>query len=169
MDFDIIIGIDPGKTGGIAIKFNNRYKVYKMPDDLLKIDELLKFYNELGTILIIIEKITLHHTQDIARISRMQKMFAQYEQLKTLFVMNNLQFIEVTPKSWQSYLGLNTKRNRKLKRGQRKKVYRNWAQQWWPEKLIIQVADAVCLLIYGERNLKYNPDFVQLNEKSWKA
>ena len=66
MKVDTIIGIDPGKTGGIAIKFRNQYKVHKMPDDLVKIDEMLKVYKDIGTVLVIIEQIRLHITSDIA-------------------------------------------------------------------------------------------------------
>ena len=160
MRVDTIIGIDPGKTGGIAIKFRNQYKVHKMPDSLLKIDEMLKFYKGIGSVLVILEQIRLHFTSDIAKVNRMQKMFAQYEQLKTLLVMNDIPFIEVGPTKWQSYLGLRTKRIRKMDRTERKRAYRDAIQSWWPEKLNIDVADSVCLMVYGIRNLKFNPDFI---------
>lgn len=159
MTVDTIIGIDPGKTGGIAIKFNGKYKVHKMPDDLVKIDELFKFYKGIGTMLVVIEQIRLHRSENMAQVSRMQKLFAQYEQLKTLLTMNEITFVEVGPRSWQSFLGLNTKRIKAMERDQRKKAYRDFAQAHWPTKLSIQLGDAVCLLIYGERNLKYNTEF----------
>ena len=155
-----ILGIDPGKTGGIAIKFNGKYKVYKMPDSLVKIDDLLKHYNEVSdSMLVIIEQIRLHRTENMAIASRMQKLFENYNQIKTLLEMNQIPFAEVSPRSWQSFLGLNIKRIKAMKPHEKKRAYRDFAQAWWPEKLSIDVADSVCLLIYGERNLKYNPDF----------
>jgi hypothetical protein len=164
-NIDCIIGIDPGKTGGIAIKFNNRYKVYKMPNDLVKIDELLKHYNELSdSMLVIIEQIRLHRTENMAMANRMQKLFANYNQIKTLLEMNQIMFAEASPVSWQSFLGLRTKRIMKMNRTGRKRAYRDFAQPWWPEKLTIQLGDSVCLMIYGERNLKYNPNFGQTSK-----
>lgn len=158
-NIDTIIGIDPGITGAIAIKFRNQYKVYKMPADLQDIEELLKFYKGLGSVLVIIEKITLHRTQDMAKVSRMLKMFANFEHCKTLMTTNGIPFVEVAPISWQSYLNLRTERIKAMERPERKKAYRDFAQTQFPHKLSIQVGDAVCLLIYGIRKLKYDTDF----------
>jgi hypothetical protein len=160
MKADCLLTIDPGKTGAIAIKFNGKYVVHKMPADLMKIDELLKFYKgNSGSMLVILEQIRLHRTDDMAKASRMQKLFEQYAELKTLLTMNGIPFTEVSPRSWQSFLGLRTKQINAMKPHERKRAYRDFAQAWWPTKLSIQVADSVCLLIYGERNLKFNPDF----------
>lgn len=157
--FDTIIAIDPGMTGGIAIKFRDKYEVHKMPADIVRVDELMKFYKGLGTVLLIIEQIRLHVTSNIAKVSRMQKMFENYNQLKTLAMMNGLPLKEVAPVSWQAYLKLRTKRIKAMKRTDRKRAYRDFAQSWWPEKLNIDVADSVCILIWTERNIKYNEDF----------
>jgi hypothetical protein len=164
MRVDTIIGIDPGKTGGIAIKFNGRYKVYKMPNNLVTIDDLLKHYKELGSVLVVVEQIRLHRSENMAMVSRMQKLFENYNQIKTLLEMNRITFTEASPAAWQSFLGLNTKRIKAMERDQRKRAYRDFAQAWWPEKLTIQLGDSVCLMIYGERNLKYNPDFGQTSK-----
>ena len=160
MRVDTIIAVDPGKTGGIAIKFNGKYKVYKMPDSLVKIDDLLKHYNDVSdSMLVVIESIRLHNTGNMAMVSRMQKLFENYNQIKTLVAMNRIPFIEVAPVSWQAYLNLRTSRIKAMDRTGRKRAYRDFAQPWWPDKLNIDVADSVCLLIWAERNIKFNPDF----------
>jgi hypothetical protein len=114
--------------------------------------------------LVIIELIRLHRTENMAIANRMQKLFENYNQIKTLLVMNRIPFAEVSPRSWQSFLSLNTKRIKAMKPHEKKRAYRDFAQAWWPEKLSIDVADSVCLMIYGERNLKYNPDFGQMSK-----
>jgi hypothetical protein len=154
MRVDTIIGIDPGRTGAIAIKFNNRYKVYKMPDNLVKIDDLLKHYNEVSdSMLVVVEQIRLHNTGNMGKVNRMQKMFANYNELKTLLIMNQIPFVEVAPVSWQAYLNLRTDRIKAMDRTGRKRAYRDFAQTLWPEKLTIP------FLIWLERKLKYDTDF----------
>lgn len=165
MKVDTIMGIDPGKTGGIAIKFNGKYKVYKMPDSLTKIDDLLKHYNEVSdSVLVVIEMIRLHQTENFGKASRMMKLYGNYMELLALINMNHISYVEASPRSWQSFLGLNTKRIKAMKPHEKKRAYRDFAQAWWPEKLSIAVADSVCLMIYGERNLRYNSDFGQLSK-----
>ena len=84
MRVDTIIACDPGMTGSIAIRFHNQRKVYKMPVDIVDVDVLLKHYKSVSdSILIVIEQIRLHNTGNMAMVSRMQKMFANYNQLKT--------------------------------------------------------------------------------------
>ena len=159
MRVDTIIACDPGMTGGIAIKFRDKYEVHKMPSDIVRVDELLKFYKGLGSVLVVLEQIRLHVANDFAKVSRMQKMFANYNQLRTLGEVNGIPLIEVAPVSWQSYLNLRTKRIKAMSRTERKRAYRDFAQPFWPKKLNIDVADSVCLLIWVERNMKYNIDF----------
>lgn len=157
---DCIIGIDPGATGGIAVLFHGKCKVYKMPKEVHAVNDLLKYYQEItDSMLVVLEQIRLHRTEDIAIANRMQKLYGHYRELKALLEINNIAFVEASPKAWQKYLNLNTKQILSLKKPDRKRAYRDFAQKMWPEKLPIVVADAVCLLIYGQRNLKYNPDF----------
>lgn len=162
---ECIVGIDPGATGAIAVRFHGKSKVYKMPKDIKRVDDLLKHYQEISdSMLVVLEQIRLHRMDDLAIANRMQKLYGHYSELKTLLIMNGIPYAEASPKAWQSFLGLNIKPIRKLPKDKRKKAYRDSIQQWWPEKLPIVVADAVCLLVYGERNLKYNPDFGIVNE-----
>jgi hypothetical protein len=165
MDLDCIIGIDPGKTGGIAVKFHNKRKVYKMPEDLLKFQDLIKYYRSITeSMLVVIEKVQLLpydvHTDDhkkFGRAMRVQKLLTQFEQMKTVLIVLGIPFVTVTPRSWITYLNLNTKNK---KRDERKRIYRDFAQSQWIERVNLDVADSVCILIYALRRLRYDPDFV---------
>lgn len=163
---DTIIGIDCGVSGGIAIKFREDKKVHKMPEKLTQVDELLKYYHEISdSMLVVIEKVQLipHdvNTEDkkrFGRAFRVQKLLDQYSQFIALMEIAGIPYITVTSRSWISYLQLKTPKD--WDRTKRKRHYRDFAHKFWPERLSIPVADAVCLVIYGERRIKFDPDFV---------
>ena len=157
---DCIIGIDPGVTGCLAVRFMGTSRTYKMSKDITKVNDLLIHYKNISdSILVIIEMIRLHRTENIAIANRMQKLYGNYKELLALVMINDIPYAEAGPTTWQSFLNLNSKAIKKLERDQRKKAYRDFAQNWWPEKIPIYQGDAVCLVIYGERNVKFNPEF----------
>jgi len=164
MEIDCIIGVDPGRTGGLAVRFHGKRKVYKMPGEINDLQELFKYYQEItDSMLVVIEKVQLLpydvHTDDIkkfGRAMRVQKLLAQYEQMKTILIIMKIPFVTVTPRSWITYLNLNTKNKT---REERKRIYRDFAQMHWPVKVNLDVADSVCILTYAERRLRFDPDF----------
>lgn len=172
--FECIIGIDCGATGGIAILYDGQRKVHKMPEDLKQVDELLKYYQQISeTMLVVIEHVQImphdihnNEAKKFGRAVRMQKLLDQYSQFKAIMQIAGIPYITVTPKTWINYLNLKTPK--KWDRTQRKRHYRDWAQHSWPQKLSISVADAVCILIYTVRSLKFDPDFMSKLPKNVK-
>jgi hypothetical protein len=165
MRVDTIIGIDCGVSGAIAVKFREHRKVHKMPKELTEVNELLKYYKGISNkMLVVIEKVQIipHdvNTTDkkkFGRAFRVQKLLNQYNQFIAIMEVGEIPYITVTARSWISYLNLKTPKD--WDRTKRKRHYRDFAQQFWPERLSIPLGDAVCLLIWLERKLKYDPDF----------
>jgi len=168
---DCIIGIDVGKKGGIAIYYRGKYKVHRMPNDITLLNNLLTHYRDVSeTILVLIESVRLWpgdikqkpnepDEKTFGRINRLQQMVGMFEKIKAIMLVGGIPYMEIHPGTWQSYLNL--KANRSMDVRDRKRVYQKFASSVFPEKINMDVADAVCILIYGIRNLKYNPDFIE--------
>lgn len=166
MKVDCIVGVDVGKTGGIAIKYNDHYKVHKMPE-LKQLDELLKYYKEVSTdLLVVIESVRLlpgdmnsGAEKNFGRAVRMQKMLDQFAQIKAILEIAEIKYKLVSATTWQSDLQLRPKGWRKLTKSERKRIYQKFANHNFPTKVNLDVSDAVCILIWALRNIKHNPDF----------
>ena len=171
MKIDCIVAIDPGVRGAIAIKWRDRLKVHKMPEDLKVINELLKYYQDVSTeMLVLIEEVRILpqdiHAENFGRANRITKLLAGYEKLKTVMILAEIPFMQVKPQTWQSYLQLRPAGYKQMSKHQRKVLYKEKAQMAWPETVTLETADAICLLLYAQRNLKHNPDFLEILPRS---
>lgn len=167
MDIEMIVGIDPGVTGGIAINDKGKHSVHKMPGTINEIDGLLRYCQSISSsMLVIIEDVRIYpgdmsqEGKAYGRMLRMQKLMNQYSEMKSAMKLAGIPYKKVQPSSWQKYLNLRPDGWKKMTSGQRKNVYRKFAQANFQKKVILSVADSVCLMIYGQRRLKYDPDFV---------
>lgn len=167
MKVDCIIGIDPGASGGIAVKRDgDLMKVYKMPKDMRELTVLMNHYKDISEHpLVFIEKVQLHHgdmsNEVPGKAFQIQKMLANFQQLKDFVEFAEVPFIQVHPMSWQSFLKLRKKGEEKK---DRKNRYKNFAQQLYPEiRATLWNADAMLMVRFGEKKLEIDENWVWEN------
>lgn len=165
----IIIGIDPGANGGIAIWDNNESiaRVVKMPKDITDLRELLKYYRDevCGDPIVFLEKLSVR-PDDVAvtggkanmgKLFRIQKMIGAFEQLKATIEITEIPYLLVHPMTWQSKLGIRIKGEEKQAR---KKRYVQMAGNYYGNiRTSLWNADALLIMRFGL--------WVMNNEYSW--
>ena len=156
MNFDIIIGIDPGAAGGIAYKKNGIVKTVKMPNDLNEILVLLSYLKEIGNPIAFIERLTVRPDDvfvqgskaNMGKMFRIQRMMQAFEHLKALMEVSDVPYCLVTPMKWQSSLGLREKGEEKT---DRKRRLKDVAALLFPtQKVTLWNADALHIMRFGE-------------------
>lgn len=184
MNYNKVIGIDPGIGGGIAIYTKNGLVASKMPSystvrnngkkrnetDINKLSEIFEQQKEDYNPIVFIELVQAWTgTDDAARQYQISRMLANYEALKTTITLSGIDFIQVPPQEWQSFLNLKVKGESKE---DRKKRYVRFAASKYPEaKATLWSSDAICLVEFGRRKLSFDKDWVanrlpRKNEKS---
>lgn len=113
MGVDCIIGIDPG--GGCAMwRSGAPVEVVKMPADLMDLRpwfERAKLIS--SSVLVFVEKVSLRHDDvnaNPAKAFRIQGMLSAFQKLQDILVFEEIPYILVHPRSWQSYNNLWTNR-----------------------------------------------------------
>ena len=141
----LVIGIDPGKSGGIADTYNGFVAVAKMPATESDINFLISRYSEVDSCICYIERV---HAMPGQGVTSMFNFGMNYGFLRGCLIANKIPFIEVRPQQWQKALGCTTKG---LKGVAKKNVHKQKAQQLFPEQTITPaVADALLIMRYGE-------------------
>ena len=175
MNFDKVIAVDPGLSGGIAIYGRSGVGCAKMPVKEIKkgskvsretdIEELAKILSQQKqdyTPIVFIEKVQgwISDTdQNQGKRFRIQKMLANYEALKTAIIMSQIPLVEVIPRTWQTYLGLVIKG---MEKDDRKRMYLKAAKEYYPEQNVAGWnGDALCILQFGRMKLQFDPDWVK--------
>ena len=149
----IIIGIDPGLSGGVAVfgrGWFNAVPFSTMSDFKSLILEISEYAAELGAFQIkaFIEEPPAFFPGaggGLASQAKLHRNFGQYDGLLMGF---GIPFETVSPKKWQKGLpGL-----AKLKGVERKRALRNLATQRYPElKPTLKTCDAILIAEYGKR------------------
>lgn len=158
----ILVGIDPGKKGGIAIQFENRIEGYKMPETtkglafiFSKLSPDTKVYIE--SVRMIPSDIKTKGEADSAKIGkamRMQALFQQFKQILTVLEMFDFNeesgnLIKVGASVWQKKLNIHVKNEDYLVR---KKRLSNIAKEIFKGiKVINDTADAFLVLRYAAK------------------
>lgn len=162
----IIIGIDPGKQGGIAFKSHNNVNAVKMPPSVPEINKYLKYLIETyENPIIFIEKVQAFKNDNDSdgKMFGINKMLANYNQLLTVIQLLEVPYVEVYPISWQTTLGLKIKKDKRSKT-ERKRSYRDFAQRHFPSlKINLATADSLCLVLFGQE--KWINDFDWIKER----
>lgn len=169
-----VVGIDPGVNGGIVTwRPNHNITAIKMPED---INDIRDYFNHLKTIcspIVFLEKLSVR-PDDIApgadgvnmgKLYRIQKMLANFEQLKATISVCDVPFVMVHPMKWQNELKLRVKTTRKKEeKNERKRRYKELAGNLYPElKPTLWNADATLIMHFGRYILRNNPDWVREN------
>lgn len=166
MAINCVIGIDPGAAGGIVIwRPGHRINAVKMPGDIGKINEMLKYYAGTTEPIVFLEKLQLHHgdVEIPGKVFQVQKMLAGFEQLKAYITVNEIPFVLVHPMKWQSALKLRVKGSKETK-SERKNRYRDVAGRLYGElKPALWNSDATLIMHFGRWAMKNDPKWVVEN------
>jgi len=137
----IIIGIDPGLSGGIGFNDGNTGWAYPMPETERDIYDLLadhKAYSPKAFI-------ELVHAMPGQGVSSMFKFGQHYGMLRAFLIALQIPFETVTPQKWQKTLGCLTKGD--------KNVSKRKAQELFPDiKVNHKIADALLIAYYGAKH-----------------
>lgn len=162
---DCIIGIDPGKNGGIAVwRPNHKTEVIKMPGDLMELRQWFDYMKSICRPLVFVEKVQLRPddvNDNPGKAFRVQKLLSEFEKLKTIIAMCDVPFVLAHPQKWQNELKLRVKGEEKP---ERKKRYQRVAADYYPDvKATLWNADALMIMHFGRYILHNNPRWVLEN------
>tara|TARA_R100001129_G_scaffold65571_1_gene44768 strand:- start:4400 stop:4846 length:447 start_codon:yes stop_codon:yes gene_type:complete len=141
------LGIDPGKSGGVAVVNAEGGMAWKIPDTERDLWELLKKQQPSVTFGII-EKV---HSSPQMGVRSAFTFGQSYGTLRGMLVALEIPFDEVSPVKWMTHLSCRTKGD--------KNVTKRKAQQLFPDlKVTHATADALLLAEYC-RQRRTSPDF----------
>jgi hypothetical protein len=149
----LFVGIDPGKSGGIAYISENEGKVdYFKCQTAYDLNTMLSIFKGSFTpknLHIYIEKVW-SFPKDSAKASfSFGKNIGMWE---TLLEINELEYTEVAPRVWQKYLNIPSG----LKKNERKKLLKKVANDYIrcydtdSKAVTYYTADAICIAYYGK-------------------
>jgi len=143
---DVIIGIDPGKSGGVAVLFaDGKMEAYKMPETERDINDIFEEVAHLGNCVAYLEKV---HSMPGQGVSSTFTFGKGYGFLRGCLVANKIRFVDVTPQSWQKALGVTKSDSKK----EHKNKLKGMAQQLRPElKINLATADAILIAEYAKK------------------
>lgn len=149
--YNCIIGIDPGANGGIATYADGGASVFKMPRQLSDLKDYFVYIRNNYTPIVFIEKLSLqgrdYGVSGMGKIIRLQRMLQNYEQLKAIVSVCNIDYAQVAPLTWQSRLKLRIKGEEKP---QRKARYKIEASKRYPAlKSTLWSCDAILIMQFG--------------------
>jgi len=143
-----IIGIDPGKNGGIArVTFTNKYNwsAYKCPEDINSMSDILKTFKKFAIKPICyLEKVHAFPTDARSSAFKFGMNFGIWQGILAAL---NIETILVTPQAWQKDLELS-----KIKQ-ERKNELKKIAIDVSGIKATLKTADAICITNWGVQNV----------------
>jgi len=163
------LGIDPGKTGAIAVKIGNRMKVHNMPttrqEMILWFQGLKTLSNKTNDPIFAVSELV--HSMP-GNTGKSMFTFGQwYERVLCCLSFNEIQFELVGPHKWQKAFGILTRKKEKkddagniIQRGESKSEHKRKilikAQSLFPSTKIgrLDNADAVLICEHGSREFQ---------------
>jgi len=140
----ITIGIDAGKSGGIAWITDGKPCVEKMPDTLQDLWELIQDIASNGTCCAYLEQISSSPQMGVVSAFTFGNGFGHLEMALTAA---GIPFERVRPQVWQKAMGCMTKGD--------KNVSKRKAQELFPEiKVTHAIADSLLIARYGQTQTK---------------
>ena len=148
MTYDMIIGIDPGKSGGIAWKTKRDTQSVK-PPDVQDLNDYVKHLKQIAdNPICFIEQVQGWRGDSSAARFGIEKLVKQRTEMKTVFVINGVTVIDVHPMTWTSALKLRGVKNETLT--ERKNQYKDHAQSAFPsQKMTLWNSDAFLILKFA--------------------
>lgn len=156
-----VVGIDPGKGGGICcIRENKQVELGPMPDGVDKVVEYIQYLKLDGFTLVFLEKVQAWVKDEESRGKGIgvAKLLKNFNEIETALRIMGVPYILVHPITWQKALrvyGVNTKGFKN-----KKNAWKGFAIQQFPQKLKqinLKTADAACIAWYGMNELRTRP------------
>ena len=148
MDNRIFIGIDPGKTGGVAVMFDELTHVIKTPPHVLDMaNEIIRIKEQAKDIQIYAAIEAVHSMPGNS--GRSMFTFGMgYGQWLGILACLKIPYIKITPHKWMSFFGKMPK-----KRRERKLHLKGLAQELYPPtpptpSITLATADAILIAHY---------------------
>ena len=166
LNFDCIIGCDPGVNGGLAIwRPNQPLQTIKMPKDLSELRSYLKYIKEITkNPIVFLEKVQLRPddiTDNPGKAFRIQQLLMAFQTMKDYIEVEGVPYVMMHPMVWQSTLKL---RKQAEDKRERKNRYKAAAEHYYPGlKATLWNADAVLIMHAGRVKLQYEPQWVLSN------
>lgn len=161
MAYDMIIGIDPGKAGGIAYKTKQDTHCVKNPGS---VNDLVTYVKHLKTVaknpICFLEQVQGWRGDSSAARFGIEKLVKQRTEMKTVFLINDIPVIDVHPMTWTSTLKLRGDRTETLT--ERKNRYKDHAQSAFPScKMTLWNADAFLILKFAILKMNHDKAWIQ--------
>lgn len=144
-----------------------------MPEDINELKEYLLYLKSICSPIVFLEKLSVRPDDitpgadgvNMGKLYRIQKMMANFEQLKAIIAVCDIPFVMVHPMKWQNELKLRAKTTRKKEeKNERKRRYKEVAGNLYPElKPTLWNADATLIMHFGRFILQNNPRWVLEN------
>lgn len=152
---NIVIGIDPGNAGGVAVLKGNQLFTYKMPStypDIFSLLSGIKAAYAPANITCVMERVG---TGIPGQSSKATATFARHNgHLEMALYALGIQTEEVTPQKWQKYYSNQLGSSKGLGKTEWKNKLKGLAQRLYPsEKVTLNTADAILLAHYGKQKL----------------
>lgn len=148
-----IVGIDPGKNGGLAYHSENGVRVQKFASRDRIFDIAHEILPKEGKMLVVIERVQMWHGDTGGKQFRIEKLLRQQQEMITTFEMLKQPVLLVSPVSWKRLFKVETENQ-----SNPKMAYRDYAQELFPEvKCTLWNSDALLILRYGQWLWKSNP------------
>lgn len=173
MTINCVIGIDPGRNGGIAVYLTGDpyIKAVKMPKDIAALRSFFAYYAENYHPVVFLEKLSVRpdditttgEKANLGKLYRIQKLMANYEHMKAIIETSGIPYVLVHPMSWQTKLKLRVKGQHEEK-AERKRRYQDAARNKYPSvKVTLWNADALLIMHFGRWALVNEPNWVKAN------
>jgi hypothetical protein len=171
-NFDCVIGIDPGKSGGIAVCApGSLTKTVKMPKDIIDLCEYMRYLQGIHKKPVaFMEKVQMFHQDSegerggasYGKQFGIGKLLEQSKEIKNALKIIGIPYILVHPMTWQAYLHLRKQgENDKI---QRKNRYKDAAQNMFQDvKVNLWNSDALLLAKFGMLRLERDPEWIVEN------
>ncbi len=154
MEKNYHIGVDPGKSGGIAVldDAGNVVDVCNMPDTPADILEFFRHYQAFSCVCVL---------EDVGQgmpglSSSATAKFARHNgHLEMALLALGIKTVKVRPQKWEKTYALGS--SSKHEKAEWKRMLKERAQQLFPQlgkKITLKTCDALLIAEYGRRNLK---------------
>lgn len=144
----MIVAIDPGVSGGIAIEFEEHIELHAMPDTLTELLELLKT-NCVKDAELWIEEVPKFTGKNIPS-STTAVLFRNVGRVEGIAVTLGYALHRVSPVEWQKNLGLGGRKSC-ASQGEWKRKLKNKAQELHPLlDVTLKTADALLILTHAK-------------------
>lgn len=146
----VYLGIDPGKSGGIAVLSGYSVVLYKMPDSESDIAEILTAYSRVPGYRAMIEKVSSSPQMGVTSAFTFGR---GYGFLRGCLTSLRISFQEVPPQTWQKALSI-PQRKKTESQPQFKRRLVDFAKRLFPgdaKQINLSTADALLIAEYCRR------------------